>query len=152
MNRHTLTILTLLAILMSAAALAFAQDSTKAPADTNREYFVIETTHKHYATFKQVDTVGFGEPFSIGEDEWKATILMFNPHLGITTDGEALQMSDTLYNPAVRIRVEAADSVIQESWAFYRVEAPHFYRNDMLGFRILDFHVGDKYVPVPPKD
>jgi len=133
------------------SALSADADSTGAvPAD--EDYFVIETTHRHYASFKQTDTVMFGVPFYIGEEEYKATILLFNPHLGITTTGEALEMSDTLYNPAARVRVEHADSLLQESWAFHFIDSPHFYRNALLGFKLVEFKVSDKYIPAPPKD
>lgn len=119
--------------------------------------FVIEVRHRVFADFKEVDTARFNEKFEIGDGEEVAQIFTFNPHLAITEKGEFLQISDTLYNPAVRIRVYEKDSVVQESWAFYFTDAPHFRRSDMLGFRLLDFKLPDKFIrvekpPIPEGD
>ena len=134
------------------AGLGFAEDNDSAKTVTSAESFVVETHHRAYTNFKQIDTVGFADPFYIGEEEWEARIILFNPHLGITMKGEALQMSDSLRNPAIRIRVEHADTLIQESWGFFFTDAPHFRRENMLGFRLLEYNVGDEYIPVPPPE
>lgn len=113
--------------------------------------FVVETRHRLYPEFRQVDTVGLEDPFYIGEDDWEARIITFNPHLGITQTGERLVMSDTLYNPAIEVQVKAGDSVSQTSWGFYYVDSPHFYREDLLGFKLLDFKVGPEYIQPPDR-
>ena len=110
------------------------------------EYFVIETSHRVYANFRQVDTVGINQKFAIGEGDEVGEVFIFNPDFSITDSGKVLQLSDSLNNPAVRIRVLVKDSVIQQSWAFLLAGAPHYRRNDLLGFRLLDFKVGDKYI------
>jgi hypothetical protein len=113
------------------------------------EYYIIETHHRIFQDFLQIDTVTFGQPFLLGEEEDTARIYIFNPHLGITSKGEAIQVSDTLYNPAVRIRV-SKNKVLQESWAFFIGSAPHFRANDFFGFKIREFHVADpKYIQPP---
>lgn len=122
-------------------------DTTEAVDST--VYYVIETKHRLFPDFVQIDTVHHGSYFVVGEEEYRASIITFNPHLGITTKGEYLVRSDTLYNPAVRIEVSLEGEVKQQSWAFYYTDAPHFKAEDLLGFRLVDFHVADKYVPVP---
>lgn len=112
-------------------------------------FFVLEIRHRVFASFQQFDTVRMFTKFPIGDAEDIGEVVFFNPHLSITTKGEFLKTSDTLYNPAVLVRVTQKDSVKQESWAFYVSEAPHFRRNDILGFRLVDFHVPDKYIPPP---
>lgn len=139
----------LLLSLVLAGGVIWAQVKAPVPTDSTGEYFVVETRHRLYPNFSQVDTVTVDEPFYIGEDEMKAVVIKFNPHLGITADGTALQMSDTLYNPAIRVRVTQADSLVQESWAFLGGGAPHFRRESMLAFKLLDFKVGDEYA-MPP--
>ncbi len=134
------------------AGLCLAEESDSAITATSEESFVVETHHRAYTNFKQIDTVGFADPFYIGEEEWEARIILFNPHLGITMKGEALQMSDSLRNPAIRVRVEHADTLVQESWGFFFTDAPHFRRENMLGFRLLEYNVGDEYIPVPPPE
>ena len=110
--------------------------------------FVLEIRHRIFMDFQEVDTVKMNEKFEIGDGDANGQVFTFNPHLAITEKGQYLQDSDTLYNPAVRVRVYQKDSVVQESWAFYYSEAPHYRRNDLLGFRLLDFHVPDKFVRV----
>lgn len=121
-----------------------------APKDSSgqNEYYVLETRHQVFAEFRQVDTVRVNQRFPIGEGEEMGEVILFNPHLSITEKGKILQLSDTLYNPAVRVRVMAGDSLVQESWAFYFTSAPHFRRSDMFGFRLLDFHVSDRFIKV----
>lgn len=137
----------LLAFLFSPVILADPADSTEKK--TEEEYFVIETRHRLYPEFLQIDTVAVGDTFYIGEEEWGAEVIGFNPHLGITMEGEALQMSDTLYNPAVRVRVSYEGEIKQESWGFSIISSPHFRREDLLAFRLVDFKVDDKYVKAP---
>lgn len=113
--------------------------------------FVIETRHRLYPKFYQLDTVIFGQPFPLGEDdEYTAKVTRFNPHLMITTKGEYKKVTDTLYNPAVRVQVMAGDSLVQETWGFYFVDAPHFRGNNYFGFKLVDFHVNEqKYTKAP---
>lgn len=116
-----------------------------------KEYFVIETSHRLFAKFKQIDTVALNQPFEIDEGQNTAQVILFNPHLGITDSGKSLQMSDTLYNPAIRVQVNEGDKVVQECWGFYMAGAPHYRRNDLLGFRLVEFKVDPKYVMPPLK-
>ena len=125
-----------------------ASASVQADSSAATDYFVIESRHQVFADFRQVDTVRMNQPFSIGEGEEMGSVFIFNPHFLITDSGKVMQLSDTLYNPAVRVRVSLGDSVLQESWAFYYSSAPHFRRNHMFGFRLLDFHVSDRFVKV----
>lgn len=131
-----------------AQAQAPAEDSLTIPAP-KIPWFVVETRHRMYPSFLQIDTVRVDQVFLVGEEELEARIIQFNPHLGITTEGERLQMSDTLYNPAIEVEVKTDGEVSQTSWGFYYTEAPHYYRDQMLGFRILTFEVGEAYVANP---
>lgn len=113
--------------------------------------FVIETRHRLYPKFYQLDTVLFGQTFPLGEDEvHTAKVTRFNPHLVITTKGEYKKLSDTLYNPAIRVQVMAGDSLIQETWGFHFVDAPHFRGNNYFGFKLVSFLVNEqKYTKAP---
>lgn len=137
----------LTALIMTAQVWAEEADSTRV--DSDQEYYVIETRHRLFPDFSQIDTVTMEEPFYIGEDEYKGEVITFNPHLGITQKGEALQLSDTLYNPAVRVRVSLEGEVKQESWGFLVMTSPHFRRESLFAFRLVDFKVSDKYIEAP---
>lgn len=123
------------------------RSTTDNSTDTN-SVFILEARHRVFTDFLEVDTVRMDEKFEIGDGNAVGQIFTFNPHLTITEKGEYIRVSDTLYNPAVRVRVYQKDSVVQESWAFYYSEAPHFRRSDILGFRLLNFQVADKYIRV----
>ena len=112
------------------------------------EYYVLESRHRVFTGFHQIDTVRMNEPFAIGEGEERGEVFLFNPNFSITDSGRVRQLSDTLYNPAVKVRVSVRDSVEQESWAFYYSSAPHFRRTDMFGFRLVEFRVSDRFVRV----
>ncbi|MEW6413174.1 MAG: hypothetical protein AB1483_12010 [Candidatus Zixiibacteriota bacterium] len=149
-NRPSSSILALILIL-TLTSQVWPQQADSTDVSEQQEYFIIESRHRLYPDFVQIDTVGMDQPFYIGEDEWKAAVVGFNPHLGITQKGEALQMSDTLYNPAVRVRVSVDDEIKQESWGFYVLSSPHFKRDDLLAFKLVDFKVSDKYVEAPAR-
>ena len=131
------------------AAVGEAIDSSKTEA-TN-EVFVIETRHRLFPDFRQVDTVRIGEIFLIGEEELKAEVLKFNPDFAVSDSGEYLQITDTLYNPAVYVRLTMDDGRVQESWGFYFMEAPHYRRDNLFGFKLVDFRVSEKYIKPPEK-
>ena len=132
------------------APIAIAQDADTSETETPDEHFVIETRHRLFPQFVQIDTVIMNQPFYIGEEEYEARVIEFNPHLGITTKGEYLRMSDTLYNPAVRVQATLGD-IEQESWGFYVIAAPHFKRDDLLAFKLVEFKVGDEYIEAPAR-
>lgn len=118
------------------------------------QVFVIEIRHRVFKNFYEVDTVCLNQKLPIGEGDYVVQAFLFNPDLAITDKGEYWQGSDTLYNPAVRVRVFEKDSLVQQSWAFHFVDAPHYRRNDLLGFRLMSFKVADRYIkaegPRPP--
>ncbi len=140
----------ILPIFMSSSQVC-AEEADSTDVSSEVEYFIIETRHRLYPEFVQFDTVGMEQPFYIGEEEYEATVIGFNPHLGITQTGEALQMSDTLYNPAVRVRVSFEGEIKQESWGFYVLTSPHFKRDDLLAFKLVDFKVSEKYITAPAR-
>ncbi len=123
-------------------------DSTNIKDTTS--FFVIETRHKVFGNFRQVDTVRFGRQFELGEGEEVAVVMAFNPHLAISTKGTAIAFSDTLWNPAARVRVlDKSGKVIQEGWAFHYTDAPHYPRNHLFGFRLLAYKVDSQFI-IPP--
>jgi hypothetical protein len=129
------------------------------PSDTlfaAEDYIVVETHHRLYPEFLQTDTVKFHQRFQLGEDPIFAEAFVFVPDLKITMKGEKIKTSDTLFNPAVQLRVfvsdttKKTDSLTQQSWAFYYGGAPHFSRNAFFAFTLKDFKVANpKYIRQP---
>lgn len=126
-------------------------DTLAAAADTGR--FVIETRHRLYPKFLQFDTVNYFQRFPLGEDEeYVAEVIAFNPHIGIGDTGLPLKLSDTLYNPGVRIRVLKGDSVVQQSWAFHYIDEPHFRQTYFFAFKLHDFSTHRVFISKPESE
>ncbi len=138
-------------------------DTIKAPSGPDsdtifdpKDWMVIESHHRMYPSFLQIDTVKPRQRFQLGDEGPFAEVIKFVADLKVTMKGEKIKMSDTLYNPAVLVRVIAPDSVthkdsvLQESWAFYFGGAPHFSRTAFFAFKLLDFKITNpKYVKPP---
>lgn len=138
-------------------------DSIKVPTgpDTDtifdpKDWMIIETHHRMYPAFLQVDTVKPKQKFQLGDDGPFAEVIKFVPDLKVTMKGERIKTSDTLFNPAALLRVTIPDtltkkdSVVQESWAFFYSGAPHFSRQAFFAFKLVDFKVANpKYVKLP---
>jgi hypothetical protein len=147
----------------SAASAAVASSIPAVPSgpDTDtifspNDWMVIETHHRMFPDFLQLDTVKPKERFQIGEDGPYGEVVRFVADLKVTMKGERAKMSDTLYNPAVLVRVYVPDtvthqdSVIQETWAFLYGSSPHFSRQSFFAFLLRDFKVENpKYVKPP---
>lgn len=122
------------------------------------DWMVIESHHRMYPAFLQIDTVKPNQPFQLGEDGPFAEVVKFVADLKVSMKGERTKMSDTLYNPAVLVRVfvpdsiTQQDSVTQESWAFFYGSQPHFTRQSFFAFLLLDFKVENPKYVKPPKD
>jgi hypothetical protein len=123
---------------------------------SSKDWMVIETHHRMYPAFLQVDTVKPRQKFQLGDDGPFAEVIKFVPDLKVTMKGERIKTSDTLYNPAALLRVTIPDtaiqkdSVLQESWAFFYSGAPHFSRQAFFAFKLVDFNVvNPKYVKPP---
>lgn len=143
-----------------------ASDSAKHAVDTidtdtifaPEDFAVIESHHRLYPDFLQTDTVKFYKRFQLGDEPIFAEVIRFVPDLKITMKGEKVKTSDTLFNPAVKLRVwitdtlTKKDSLTQESWAFLYGGAPHFSRNAFFAFNLRDFKVSNpKYIKPPER-
>jgi len=149
MKRNIASLIFAFAVALILTSQVWAEQADSSKMNSDSSYYIIETRHRLYPEFSQVDTVGMDQPFYIGEEEYEGVVVGFNPHLGITTKGEALQLSDTLYNPAVRVHLSLEGELKQENWGFFIIESPHFRRDDLLAFKLVDFKVSDKYITAP---
>ena len=72
------------------AAPGRAADEDTVKAESAEECFTIETRHRMYPGFSQMDTVAVEQSFYIGEEEEEARIVEFNPHLMLTMESRAV--------------------------------------------------------------
>jgi hypothetical protein len=121
------------------------------------DFAVIETHHRLYPDFLQTDTVRFHQRFQIGEEPIFAQVERFVADLKITMKGEKVKMSDTLFNPAVLVRVWITDTVThkdslsQETWAFLYGGSPHFSKSAFFAFNLRNFKVANPKYITPPE-
>ncbi len=93
-----------------------------------------------------------GEKFQLSDAEYYATAVDFVPDFAISSStGKVISRSDSLKNPAVKLVVYKGKDKLEEVWAFQKVQAPHFSRQSMLGFKLLDFKIEDKFRKVEDK-
>lgn len=77
---------------------------------------------------------------AVGDTDFSFEVAKFYPHFTIMDSTKAIvSLSDEPKNPAFRIKVFRADSLIDSTWAFYNMDVPHFSRSSALWFRVLAF-------------
>ena len=93
-------------------------------------------------------TVKPRERFPIMDTEFEGQLGEFIADFAIdTTRMKAMSFSDTLRNPAVRVRIFRGDSLVDSAWAFPVGQFRHISRTTQLIFEIADFVAGRPYVP-----
>jgi hypothetical protein len=77
---------------------------------------------------------------AVGDTDFAFEVVRFYPHFSIMDSTKKIvSLSDEPNNPAFRIQVFRADSLIDSTWAFYLMDVPHFSRASALWFRVLAF-------------
>lgn len=111
-------------------------------------------THRIYPSFADTLSVEVMENVQIGDTEFSFEITKFLADFGIKPDGTLVSRSSTPHNPAFEIVVFEDDEEVDRHWAFFGTGKPHYQRDSLLAFEILNFHFGDKIytASVPRKD
>jgi hypothetical protein len=105
--------------------------------DTPMRSVELRMTHRMYPRFHDERSVAPGERFQIGDTDLSGRIVDFVPDFGIDDrTGKVVARSDSLRNPAFRIEVYQADSLIEKTWAFMKGSPPHFSGRSMLNFEV----------------
>ncbi len=87
-----------------------------------------------------------GEKFQLSDAGYYAKVVDFVPDFAINSStGKVISRSDSLKNPAVKLVVYRGKERLEEVWAFQKTQAPHFSRQSMLGFKLLDFKIKDGF-------
>jgi hypothetical protein len=112
----------------------------------------IAVTHRVFPDYYEEFRVKMGEKFQLSDAEYYAVAVDFVPDFAISqSTGKVISRSDSLKNPAVKIIVFKGKDELEAVWAFQKVQAPHFSRQSMLGFKLLDFKIEDKFGKVEDK-
>lgn len=138
--------------LVTAGMLALLPVSCKSPV----QELTIAVRHRTFPGYYEEFQVKMGQKFQLSDTDYYAEAVDFVPDFAIRlSDKKVFSRSDSLNNPAVKLTVYRGKEKLEEVWAFQRTEAPHFSPQSMLGFKLLDFKIADRYKKVedePLKD
>lgn len=97
--------------------------------------------------------VSLGDTFAIMDLELAAEVAGFLPDLSIDTTGRGVfSRSDTLRNPAAKVRILQADSLLDSCWAFAVGRMQHPSRRTALLFELVEFDDGGQFIPLPAEE
>ncbi|MFQ6002989.1 MAG: hypothetical protein ACE5KJ_04510 [Candidatus Zixiibacteriota bacterium] len=109
----------------------------------------ISVSHRVFPGYYEEFQVKMGEKFQLSDTDFYAKVVDFVPDFAISTStGKVVSRSDSLKNPAVKLIIFKGKRKLEEVWAFQKVQSPHFSRQSMLGFKLLDFKIKDKFKKV----
>ena len=109
----------------------------------------LSVRHRAFAGYQEVFTVKMGEKFQLSDTDYYIMAVDFIPDFAInTSSSEVFSRSDSLKNPAVKLVIFKGKEKLEEAWAFQKIQAPHFSRQSMLSFRLVDFKIEDRFIKV----
>jgi hypothetical protein len=117
--------------------------------------YKIASSHMIYPEYYEEFKVKLGQRFQISDTDYSAEVIDFIPDFTmVTATGKIYSLSDNYNNPAIKIVLYKNSEKVDELWAFQKIQAPHFSKNSMLGFKLIDFKIKgklkyEKYIPKP---
>ena len=114
----------------------------------------MRVTHRIYPSFADTLSVAMLDTAQIGDTEFSFVVDQFLADFGIKPDGTLVSRSSTPHNPAFQVVVYEEEEEVDRHWAFFGTGKPHYRRDSLLAFEVLNFQIGDKnYIQaVPRKD
>ena len=114
---------------------------------TDVKELTIRVRSRIYLDFKEDHKVKMYEKFNIADLEMQAVAVEFLPDFAIdTSTHKAFSRSDTLKNPAVKILIIDKNEKKEEVWAFPSGMMRHYSARSFVGFELLDYKTGGKYI------
>jgi hypothetical protein len=114
---------------------------------TDVKELTIRVKSRIYLDFKEDHTIKMYEKFNIADLEMEAVAVDFLPDFAIDTlTHKAFSRSDTLKNPAVKILIIDKNEKKEEVWAFPPGMMRHYSARSFIGFELLSYKTGGKYI------
>jgi hypothetical protein len=117
-----------------------------APADSAKDYssevssLTVRISHRAHPDFQQTVKTEMNKREQIGDTDFFFEVVEFFPHFAITdSTKKTISLSDEPENVAFKIRVYEIDELVDETWAFYHINIPHFSRTSLLKFDTVAF-------------
>ena len=119
---------------------------------TDIKEITIRTRSRMYGDFSEEHTVKMYQKFPISDTDMEGVVVEFYPSFAIDTlTHKAISISDTLDNPAAKVIIVQDNKKKDEIYAFPPGVMPHFSPRSFIGFELVDYKTGGKYI-VPPKN
>jgi hypothetical protein len=114
---------------------------------TEVKELTLRVTSRMYSNFAEEHKIRMYEKFQISDTDLEAVAVEFYPDFDLDTlTFKAYSKSDTLNNPAVKILIIKGRDKKEEAWAFLPGLVPHFSPRSFIGFELLDYKTGRKYI------
>jgi hypothetical protein len=113
----------------------------------------IRVSSRMYTGVNEEHTVKMYQKFPISDTDLQGVVVEFYADFDLDTlTFKAYSRSDTLYNPAAKLLIISGRDKEEEAWAFLPGMVPHFSPRSFIGFELLDFKTGGKYIrPTKPR-
>jgi hypothetical protein len=99
--------------------------------------YEIEVRNPHAEDFVEVHEVGMNEEFKVGDTNYSAMVIRFEPDFTIDLDTkEVVSRSQDMNNPAILLEIYENGNKVVEQWVF-RKEMPHMSRKTPISFALL---------------
>ena len=117
-----------------------ANEAAKEATKSAPEFVKLQIGHRVHHNFREIVTTQLGQKQYLGDTEFSFEVTAFYPHFAIVdSTHEVVSLSEELKNPAFKIEVYENDELVDETWAFYAVQAPHFSKTSLISFQALAF-------------
>lgn len=114
---------------------------------TDIKEITIKARSRMYAKYSEEHTVKMYEKFTLSDSDLEAVVVEFYPDFAIDTlTHKAITLSDTLNNPAAKILIIEDNKKKEEAYAFPPGMMPHFSPRSFIGFELVDYKTGGKYI------
>lgn len=123
-------------------AMSFAGSSADRARDYSSEVssLTVVIGHRVHGDFQQTITTEMNKREQIGDTDFFFEAVEFYPHFAITdSTKKTISLSDEPKNAAFKIRVYERDEMVDETWAFYHIQVPHYSRTSLLKFDAVAF-------------
>jgi hypothetical protein len=115
--------------------------------NTEVKQLTIRVTSRMYMGFEEEHKVKMYEKFPISDTDLEGVVVEFYPDFDLDTlTFKAYSRSDTLNNPAAKILIIKGTEKAEEAWAFLPGMIPHYSPRSFIGFELLAYKTGSKYI------
>jgi hypothetical protein len=140
-NRSSKLIWWVLAASLSALGMTAAEYGSQVSSVT------VEIGHRMHPDFYQQTQTKMNVREQVGDTDFFFEIIEFYPHFAyVDSTKEIVSLSDEPTNAAFKIRVYENDEVVEDTWAFFTINVPHFSPTSYLTFHVTNFdYRGETY-------